>query len=131
MVFYTATVAFQSIGNACRLSVDQCQELNKLARSHNFEIENIHVETTNEIIQLPNAKKTFTISATSASIIEESSQFIATLKIPHRLSILTGGIEVHKLSDIILSTVSYLFFFQTLSFTCSNYSITFDILDRC
>ncbi|CAF0948020.1 unnamed protein product [Rotaria sordida] len=100
LVFQTATIIFQCIENACMMTTNEHLEIETIARKYNCQIDRIDVQTKNEVIKLPKARRTSTIKSTSIFIIQQSNRFIAALNMLKRLSTSTGGIEIHKTTDL-------------------------------
>ncbi|CAF3536741.1 unnamed protein product [Rotaria sordida] len=108
LVFQTATIIFQCIENACMMTTNEHLEIETIARKYNCQIDRIDVQTKNEVIKLPKARRTSTIKSTSIFIIQQSNRFIAALNMLKRLSTSTGGIEIHKTTDLTAPPVSSL-----------------------
>ncbi|CAF0883368.1 unnamed protein product [Rotaria sordida] len=82
------------------MTTNEHLEIETITRKYNCQIDRIDVQTKNEVIKLPKARRTSTIKSTSTFIIQQSNRFIAALKMLKRLSISTGGIEIHKTTDL-------------------------------
>ncbi|CAF1260775.1 unnamed protein product [Adineta ricciae] len=101
MIFQTVNLTFKSLENVFHLTDQDRLQLHGLARNHNCEIDNILVDTQEELISLPKGK----ISMRS----EKSSQSCSTLFVPRAISIANKTLEIQrpdrfKADVIILST---------------------------
>ncbi|CAF1250141.1 unnamed protein product [Rotaria magnacalcarata] len=96
LIFYTATISFQCIENACTVTTSEQLDLEQITRKHNCQMDRINLQSRNELIHLPKARTISTIKSTSPSIIQESNQFITKLMTLNRIVTSSDGIEIHK-----------------------------------